>query len=91
MLAYHWTQSAPDGKVPTDFKGNRVMPMLRALENVKMKKHNNLGHYYQGLFCICWVTKIGRSSILNYSFLQKYFGDLFAGNNRKTIIGYHKD
>lgn len=38
MLAHHWTQSAPYGKAPTDFKGNRVMPMLKALENVKMKK-----------------------------------------------------
>lgn len=37
MLAHCWTQSAPDRKAPTDFKGNRVMPMLRALENVKMK------------------------------------------------------
>lgn len=40
MLAHHWTQSAPDGKTPTDFKGNRVMPMLRALEYVKTKKKN---------------------------------------------------
>lgn len=57
MLAHCWTQSAPDGKAPTDFKGKRVMPMLRALENVKMKTNkqtnNNLGHYYQRLFCIC--------------------------------------
>lgn len=37
MFAHHWTQSAPDGKAPIDFKGNRIMPMLRALENIKMK------------------------------------------------------
>lgn len=55
MVAHHWTQSVPDGKAPTDFKGNRVMPVLRALENIKMKtrKNDNLGHYYQGLLCIC--------------------------------------
>lgn len=49
ILAHHRTQSASDGKAPTDFKGNS-QATVESLENWKLKPFNNLGHFIKYSF-----------------------------------------